>query len=274
MKKRLAIFSILTIIFSLIIFLTKTYFFDVSIIENELIEENFIEPTIVIPKEKKETKKTELNSAEKLYFFYFPYNFKKEKEAQEFKAVLKQFFNSKYIFNKLIFLKINLYKEEWEVRWKMKNKSLHLFSLYRLDPKEVLSVWIHEFWHFLDLYILQKNIFGDLSDDFYNISWKSTKILKTSQSQKDFVSGYSMTNKYEDFAETFTYFILHNSDFAEKSKKSVILKQKYDFFVKNIFKKWEFQTSSYKNTTFIKDYYWDITKINYNLEKFLKYLGK
>jgi len=29
-----------------------------------------------------------------------------------------------------------------------------------------------------------------------------------------------MTNKYEDFAETFTYFILHNNDFLKKSKDS------------------------------------------------------
>ena len=36
---------------------------------------------------------------------------------------------------------------------------------------------------------------------------------------KDFVSWYAMTNKYEDFAESFTYYILHNKDFLNKTKK-------------------------------------------------------
>jgi hypothetical protein len=39
-----------------------------------------------------------------------------------------------------------------------------------------------------------------------------------------------MTNKYEDFAESFAYYILHNNDFLEKTKKSNILLEKYDFF--------------------------------------------
>jgi hypothetical protein len=39
-----------------------------------------------------------------------------------------------------------------------------------------------------------------------------------------------MTNKYEDFAESFTYYVLHNDDFKNKSTKSKILKKKYDYF--------------------------------------------
>jgi hypothetical protein len=49
-----------------------------------------------------------------------------------------------------------------------------------------------------------------------------------------------MTNKYEDFAESFTYYILHNSDFLQKTEKSETLKRKYDFFTKNLFKNSEF----------------------------------
>ncbi|MDR1944677.1 MAG: putative zinc-binding metallopeptidase [Candidatus Peribacteria bacterium] len=78
------------------------------------------------------------------------------------------------------------------------------------------------------------------------MSWKETKILKSSLTQKDFVSGYAMTNKYEDFAETFTYYVLHNSDFLEKSKNSSILKQKYDYFRSHIFSKNEFIDSLLK----------------------------
>jgi hypothetical protein len=92
--------------------------------------------------------------------------------------------------------------------------------------------------------------------------------------QKDFVSGYSMTNKYEDFAESFTYYILHNDDFLEKAYYSDILKQKYDFFTKYVFRNDEFKTNYYKTTNEIKDYYWDITKIEYSLQNFLQYLKK
>jgi len=92
--------------------------------------------------------------------------------------------------------------------------------------------------------------------------------------QKDFVSGYSMTNKYEDFAESFTYYVLHNNDFYEKSLLSDILKKKYDFFSNYIFKNDEFKTVSYKVTPYIKDYYRDITKIEYSLQNFLQYLKK
>ncbi|MDR3150241.1 MAG: hypothetical protein LBU14_01055 [Candidatus Peribacteria bacterium] len=70
-----------------------------------------------------------------------------------------------------------------------------------------------------------------------------------------------MTNQYEDFAETYTYYILHNSDFLEKSTKSSILKQKYNFFKTYIFKNDEFISIKLKTEEEIKDYYRDTTKI-------------
>jgi hypothetical protein len=44
-----------------------------------------------------------------------------------------------------------------------------------------------------------------------------------------------MTNKYEDFAESLTYYIVSNKDFLEKSEKSEILQEKYNFFANNLF---------------------------------------
>jgi hypothetical protein len=79
-------------------------------------------------------------------------------------------------------------------------------------------------------------VFTDTSYYFYNISWESIKVLKPGLEQKDFVSGYAMTNKYEDFAESFTYYILHNDDFLEKSRQSALLRAKYDFFSKYLFR--------------------------------------
>jgi len=124
------------------------------------------------------------------------------------------------------------------------------------------------------LYFLKKKVLKDLSEYFYEISWKETKVLKPWQEQKDFVSGYSMTNKYEDFAESFVYYVLHNWDFLKKSEKSFILKQKYNFFDKYLFRNKKFIKTDFSNWNKIKDYYRDITKIDYNLQNFLQYLEK
>jgi hypothetical protein len=90
--------------------------------------------------------------------------------------------------------------------------------------------------------------------------------------QKDFVSGYSMTNKYEDFAESFTYYVLHNRDFLEKSRKSNILRKKYNFFNLVLLKSEVFKNTDFSEKNIIKDYYRDITKINFSRKNFLQYL--
>jgi len=82
-----------------------------------------------------------------------------------------------------------------------------------------------------------------------------------------------MTNKYEDFAESFTYYILHNKEFLEKTKTSFILKQKYDFFSIYIFKNKEFFNSDFRVND-KKNYYRDITKIEFDKNKLFNYLKK
>ena len=83
-----------------------------------------------------------------------------------------------------------------------------------------------------------------------------------------------MTNKYEDFAESFSYFVLHNSAFLEKAKKSENLQKKYDFFRQYMFKDHEFLGENFSQTDSIEDYYWDITKIKIDYKNFLQYLKK
>jgi hypothetical protein len=68
-----------------------------------------------------------------------------------------------------------------------------------------------------------------------------------------------MSNKYEDFAESLTYYVFANEEMREKSKDSFSIKQKYDFFEKTIFKKDEFKNSDFSLSQ-SKRYYWDITK--------------
>jgi len=80
-----------------------------------------------------------------------------------------------------------------------------------------------------------------------------------------------MTNKYEDFAESFVYYVLHNRDFLEKTKSNSILKEKYDFFSNYIFKNKEFFFTKFDDEK-VKQYYRDITKIKFDKNKLLNYL--
>jgi hypothetical protein len=143
-----------------------------------------------------------------------------------------------------------------------------------MKKEEFLAVSIHEFAHFIDLYSLEKKVLKDISFYFYALSWESTKVLKPGLKQKDFVSGYAMTNKYEDFAESFTYYVLHNKDFLKKSEESKILQAKYNFLKKNVFRKGEFLETDFSEGAGREKYYRDITKISFHLEKLLIFVKK
>lgn len=280
-NNKVILLILLTVFFSFLIFVTKNYFFWwLYNYENKIIEENYIEPQANNVNKEKLDKIIEdkLNknyySAKKIRYIFLPNSFEDDLKTKTYHNIINNFFTSEYILEKISFLEVLFYKERWEARWKMKNKKVELYGILNMNKQEFLAVWIHEFGHFIDLYYLEKRINNDISDYFYNISWETIKVIKSWQKQKDFVSWYSMTNKYEDFAETFVYYILHNSDFLEKSKKSEILKKKYDFMGKYLFRNKEFITNEYKIEEKIEDYYRDITKINFSLEKLLQYLEK
>ncbi|MDD3793183.1 MAG: putative zinc-binding metallopeptidase [Candidatus Gracilibacteria bacterium] len=285
-KKDFFKICILTLVFSFLIFIAKNYFFGgKNDFENSVIEEKYISPISLnqdsdnfnleeLDKKVEEKIISNLASAAKFKYNFIPENLFSESDFKPYIDSIDTFLNSKIIEPKISFLELFLNKQKGEVRGKMKNKSLYIFGIYDMSVGESLAVTIHEFGHFLDLYILEKKVSLDLSDSFYDISWLSTTTLKPSMQQSDFVSGYAMTNKYEDFAETFIYYVLHNSDFYEKSQSSEFLKKKYDFFSNYIFRNDEFKTNNYSTITDIKDYYRDITKIEYSLQNFLQYLKK
>lgn len=185
---------------------------------------------------------------------------------------IRLFLETSFAKNFLDFLSVDYFEETNDVRGKMKNGNIYLFWSPQLSKEELLSVFVHEFWHYIDIYFLADNSWNDVSQRFYNISWKSTKVVLSSQSQWDFVSGYAMSNKYEDFAESFVYFVLHNGDFKEKAKKSDSLEQKYDFFKKYVFADGEFINTNFSTDWITLDYYRDITKIHIDITKFLQYL--
>ncbi len=295
-KKDFFITILLTLIFTLIIFLIKFYFF--SWIEKN-IEEQYIDRSLflnldsskkeVLVKKnqndsnndkiiKKELIKNDLlvkNKIKKkeveLSFVYMPKDF--EKDVLSETMILEKII-SENPFNEIITsLWIDLYKTKFDVRWKMKNWKVKLFWVLLIENYELVSVFIHELAHYIDIYTLN-NINLTIKDPsyyFYDIAWDGTKTIKSLMTMKDFVSWYAMTNKYEDFAESFTYYILHNNDFQQKAKKSDILLKKYNFFWKHLFKNNEFKSIDFWKNEKIKDYYRDITKISINLENFLQY---
>ena len=281
--KKINKFFIYLIFFSVSIFFLKDYFFWVtndeyiSNIENKYIEPSLTKNEYIIDKNsfnKKDNQniKIDLQSAYNISFLYFPKNIKNS--VLEYSNTFKTILNSKSFISKIDKLKVELHWEKNDVRWKMKNHSVKLYWIDKMKLTEFASVGTHEFWHYIDLYFLEKKVFTDLSEYFYNISWNSTKILKAWQVQENFVSWYAMTNKYEDFAESFTYYILHNDDFLYKTKKSIVLKNKYNFFKKYVFRDFDFEWTDFSKNNKIKEYYRDITKIDFSLENFLEFLKK
>ncbi len=206
-------------------------------------------------------------------FIYIPSSLKNI--IKQYSNNINSYLNSKTIVNKLEWdITIEFYKDLVDIRWKMKAKKIKLFWPEKMWEAETMSVFVHELWHYVDLYFFPKKGLVDKSQKFYNISWNDIKNMKKGQENKDFVSGYSMSNRYEDFAESFVYYILHNKDFLEKTEKSYILKEKYDFFGKYLFTKEEFIWTDFSENNEVKNYYRDITKIEINLEIFLQYVKK
>ena len=295
-KKDFVIIILLTLIFSLLIFIIKFYFF--SWIENN-IEEQYIDRSLFLnlnsSQKESNLKNTQNNTNNeeitqkdvikkdpltentikkkeiKLDFIYIPKDFNESTSKET--TILTKIISTNHFNEILTYLWIDFYKTKFDVRWKMKNWRVKLYWILLMEDPELVSVFIHELWHYIDIYSLN-NINLSIKDPsyyFYDIAWDSTKTIKSSMTMQDFVSWYSMTNKYEDFAESFAYYILHNNDFLEKTKKSNILLEKYDFFWKYLFKNNEFKSIDFWKDEKIKDYYRDITKISINLENFLQY---
>lgn len=268
----------------------KSFYFDDW--EYFLNDENFYsayeeekiskEAEIILQKRNIEKLKQEIKSRQlvaentnsmKLSYMDFEENNSNKNVIKEYFDFFELFFNNWVFLDKILDLQINLYQNKSEVRWKLYWKKIHLYEIFTNDKKEIFWVFIHEFAHFIDLYYFPKNILNDISDDFYKISWDWKK-LKSWQELKDFVSWYSMTNKYEDFAECFVFYVLFNKEFSNLAKNSEILQNKYDFFTQYLFTKWEFLETSFSLNNNFSHYIRDSTKLDYNLENLLNYLKK
>lgn len=203
-------------------------------------------------------------------FLYIPSLF--QTDILEYTQISRAFLDAASIQEKIDTLQVEFYKKLLDVRGKMKSGTIKIWGVKTLSSSEFFSVFVHEFAHYVDIYAFPDALLGDISKRFYTISWQSPTIMREWGEMEDFVSGYAATNQYEDFAETFTYFLLHNSDFSLKSEKSPILGEKYRFFQDFVFLSGEFSGTDFSQDSEIKNYYWDITKIPIQVENFLQYI--
>lgn len=155
-----------------------------------------------------------------------------------------------------------------EPRGRMKDARISL-SPYIVRDTEFIKLFVHELAHYIDLYsfVPDKNKY-DISDSFYYISWEKPSVKRAREWTMDFVSGYAGSNQYEDFAESFVFYIFHNATFADRALRSESLRQKYLFFSHFIFPRGEFQWTDF-SIGVVPSYLWDTTKIPFSLQKYL-----
>ncbi len=145
-----------------------------------------------------------------------------------------------------------------------------------LSEKEIVPVLIHELGHVVDLggltgtYIPQYNNVSEFKDGalefynddpsllFYQISW-TPKSQKADSTRLDFVGGYAKYDMFEDFAESFLFYIEHGNYFKALALQNKKLRNKYVFFKYHIFNGKEFHTGSIPENLLIRN--WDITRL-------------
>lgn len=152
-----------------------------------------------------------------------------------------------------------------------------------MSDEELVAVAIHELGHIIDMGALQgtsrsgwsgfmdgpsKVWSDDLSVNFYQISWLSDTQKRTANAA-DFVSGYAMTDPFEDFSETFTMYVLHGERFRKLTRRNVALEKKYAFMRDVLFEGREFRgidAISYRTDS--EERPWDVTVQPYSWPAF------
>lgn len=290
--KKIVFISVYTFLFSALIFIWKELIFPSHIHEEKYVEpelsshfydlehEHFEDFDAVTQEELDSTikkliyenysKKYSQWEKDKVDFRFIPSSLH-EDIKYSYLPIAEVFLYNKKILSRIHDMWLILYKNAGHTRGRMKNGHIHMYNPESLTDSEFLAVLIHEFWHYYDIHSLKGSAFWDVSQNFYDISWQSVTTMKPNSTKEDFVSGYSMTNQYEDFAETYLYYILHNEDFAFKSLSNLALQKKYDF-MRSYANVWSGPTLSSYSLQDVLPYYWDITKIPVDVKKFLQYM--
>lgn len=142
---------------------------------------------------------------------------------------------------------------------------------------ELRALFIHEFGHITDLGCFRgtprsgpsafrdgpETIFrDDPSTGFYDISWLQETTRKPDSSPEDFVSGYAAKDAFEDFAETFAYFVLQPEAFRARAEGNGALRQKWKWMTENVFKN---HAPLASGKPWDGSLPWDVTKLQYTV---------
>lgn len=142
---------------------------------------------------------------------------------------------------------------------------------------ELRALFIHEFGHITDLGCLTgtldsrpsafhdgpESIFhNDPSVSFYGISWLQEMTRKPESSLEDFVSGYAAKDAFEDFAETFAYFVLQPEAFQARAQRNSALQKKWLWMQEHVFRGTKPIAMGNAWNGVIP---WDVTKLRYTI---------
>jgi len=153
-----------------------------------------------------------------------------------------------------------------------------------VSDQELVSVLVHEIGHIVDTGLktgtpdsgasefkdghipIYKN---DVSLRFYRISWENDTTRKPHSKDSDFVTGYAKTDPFEDFAETYNFYLLHGRQFRAMAKTNNILNRKYLFMKYFIFSGKEYD---YNTFTAVNPHHrhYDSTLLSYDFTRFMK----
>lgn len=150
-----------------------------------------------------------------------------------------------------------------------------------VTDQELVSVLVHEMGHVTDTGTIAGTetsgqseymdggipIYNDdPSIEFYSLDFKDEKKRKEDVSSMDFVSGYAMSDPFEDFAESYAYYVLHGDEFREIAVSNDILQKKYDYLKDEVFKGKEYFNGNGKADPAVRNY--DVTVLPYEMNKF------
>ena len=142
---------------------------------------------------------------------------------------------------------------------------------------ETVAVMIHECGHIIDLGAHKGTPSAGTSgfpdgptptynDDpsilFYQISWQNPWKRKMNATEEDFISGYAMSDPWEDVAESIVYYALHEDVFRKRAAENEALMKKLEWVETYVFGE-EFETAPMSGID--EGIVWDVTKLAHGL---------
>lgn len=153
-----------------------------------------------------------------------------------------------------------------------------------VEDYELSAVLTHEIGHVADEnYIVGDSVSGesgfydfgkkvyenDPSVRFYRLSWKNERERLENSTRIDFVTGYAMSDPFEDFAEAYLFYRLHGPEFRTLAASNEVLGKKYEFMKEEVFGGQEFELNSASSWQASQRVY-DATLVPFDLQGFFK----